>query len=130
MYPVTAGSYLTNSGQSPMIRQGNIVFGFFLDGNARQQPVIMGCMGNNSQTELATTIGDNRVTNTTSGKSVCVSGYSEGNIDYDGNSKPAPPDGDKKVTKPTDKQTEEESAKPAVGVKLNQYGLPLSLIHI
>jgi len=27
MYPVTAGSYLQNSGQTPMIRQGNIVFG-------------------------------------------------------------------------------------------------------
>ena len=76
MYPTTAGAYLQNSGQTPMIRQGNIVFGFFLDGTARQQPIIMGCLGNNSQTEIATTIGDNRVTNTTSGKTICVSGYS------------------------------------------------------
>ena len=29
MYPITAGAYLQNSGQTPMIRQGNIVFGFF-----------------------------------------------------------------------------------------------------
>ena len=126
MYPITAGAYLQNSGQSPMIRQGNIVFGFFLDGVNEEQPVIMGVLGNNSQTDLKTEIGNNDVTNTTSGKSVCVSGYSEGNIDYDGNSKPAPPDGDKKVTKPIDKQIEEESAKPSPGVPLNQYGLPIN----
>ena len=126
MYPTTAGAYLQNSGQTPMIRQGNIVFGFFLDGVNEEQPVIMGVLGNNSQTELATTIGDNRVTNTTSGKSVCVSGYSEGNEDYDGNAKPTPPDGDKKVTKPIDKQIAEESSKPATGVALNQYGLPIN----
>ena len=126
MYPTTAGAYLQNSGQTPMIRQGNIVFGFFLDGVNEEQPVIMGVLGNNSQTELATTIGDNRVTNTTSGKSVCVSGYSEGNEDYDGNAKPTPPDGDKKVTKPIDKEIAEESSKPATGVALNQYGLPIN----
>ena len=126
MYPTTAGAYLQNSGQTPMIRQGNIVFGFFLDGVNEEQPVIMGVLGNNSQTELATTIGDNRVTNTTSGKSVCVSGYSEGNEDYDGNAKPTPPDGDKKVSKPVDKIIAEESAKPATGVAINQYGLPIN----
>ena len=126
MYPTTAGAYLQNSGQTPMIRQGNIVFGFFLDGVNEEQPVIMGVLGNNAQTELATTIGDNRVTNTTSGKSVCVSGYSEGNEDYDGNAKPTPPDGDKKVTKPIDKEIAEESSKPATGVALNQYGLPIN----
>ena len=126
MYPITAGAYLQNSGQSPMIRQGNIVFGFFLDGVNEEQPVIMGVLGNNSQTNLRTEIGNNDVTNTTSEKSVCVSGYSEGNIDYDGNSKPAPPDGDKKVTKPIDKQIEEESAKPSPGVPLNQFGLPIN----
>ena len=126
MYPTTAGAYLQNSGQTPMIRQGNIVFGFFLDGVGEEQPIIMGVLGNNAQSELATTIGDNRVTNTTSGKSVCVSGYSEGNEDYEGNAKPIPPDGDKGVTKPINKIIEEESAKPATGVALNQYGLPIN----
>ena len=67
MYPVTAGAYLQASGQTPMIRQGNIVFGFFLDGPEQDQPVIMGVMGNNSQTDLATKIGDNRVSNTQPG---------------------------------------------------------------
>ncbi len=124
MYPVTAGAYLTNSGQTPMIRQGNIVFGFFLDGKEQQVPCIMGCMGNNSQTILATTIGDDRVTNTTSGESVCVSGYSEGNVEYQGSSKPVVPDGDKVVQKPSDKEVEKERAKVPPGVALNKYGLP------
>ena len=124
MYPVTAGAYLTNSGQTPMIRQGNIVFGFFLDGKEQQVPCIMGCMGNNSQTILATTIGDDRVTNTTSGESVCVSGYSDGNVDYQGSSKPVVPDGDKVVQKPSDKEVEKERAKVPPGVALNKYGLP------
>ena len=127
MYPITAGAYLQNSGQTPMIRQGNIVFGFFLDGKSQQQPVIMGVLGNNSQTEARTTIGDDEVTNTTSGKTVCVSGYSQGNIDYSGQTKPIPPDTDKKVEKPTDKITEQERAKPAPGVGLNQFGLPANL---
>ena len=124
MYPVTAGSYLQNSGQTPMIRQGNIVFGFFLDGTARQQPVIMGCLGNNSQTEVATTIGDNRVTNTTSGKTVCVSGYSQGNQDYSGSSSPTKYDGNMKTEKPTTKEKEKERAKVTPGTALNRFGLP------
>jgi hypothetical protein len=127
MYPVTAGAYLQNSGQTPMIRQGNIVFGFFLDGKSQQQPVIMGVMGNNTQTEARTTIGDDEVTNTTSGKTVCVSGYSQGKIDYPGQTKPITPDTDKKVEKPTDKVTEKERAKPAPGVGVNVFGLPANL---
>ena len=127
MYPITAGAYLQNSGQTPMIRQGNIVFGFFLDGKSQQQPVIMGVLGNNSQTEARTTIGDDEVTNTTSGKTVCVSGYSQGTKDYSGQTKPIPPDTDKKVEKPTDKISEQERAKPAPGVGLNKFGLPANL---
>ena len=127
MYPITAGAYLQNSGQTPMIRQGNIVFGFFLDGKSQQQPVIMGVLGNNTQTKARTTIGDDEVTNTTSGKTVCVSGYSQGNIDYSGQTKPIPPDTDKKVEKPTDKITEQERANPAPGVGLNRFGLPANL---
>ena len=124
MYPITAGAYLTNSGQTPMVRQGNIVFGFFLDGVARQQPVIMGCLGNNSQTEIPTEIGTNRVTNTTSGKSVCVSGYSQGREDYVGSSTPTASDDNKKVNKPANKKAEKERAKSAPGTALNTYGLP------
>ena len=76
MYPVTAGGGQASSGQTPNIRQGNMVFGFFLDGQEQQVPVIMGVLGNNAQTALATKIGDNKVTNAQAG-SLAVSGYAE-----------------------------------------------------
>jgi methyl-accepting chemotaxis protein len=76
MYPVTAGGGQASSGQTPNIRQGNMVFGFFLDGQEQQVPVIMGVLGNNAQTTLATKIGDNKVTNAQPG-SIAVSGYAE-----------------------------------------------------
>ena len=41
MYPVTAGSGAANAWQTPQIRQGNFVFGFFMDGPDQQVPVIM-----------------------------------------------------------------------------------------
>ena len=126
MYPVTAGAYLQSSGQTPMIRQGNIVFGFFLDGPEQDQPVIMGVMGNNSQTELATKIGDNRVSNTQPGK-LATSGFAEGNVDYEGTSKPDVPDDDKVTNKPKDPKQAKQLADPAPGVKLNKFGLPSNL---
>tara|TARA_B100000287_G_C20644608_1_gene784661 strand:- start:229 stop:2109 length:1881 start_codon:yes stop_codon:yes gene_type:complete len=122
MYPVTAGGYQQNSGQTPMVRQGNIVFGFFLDGSEQEQPVIMGVLGNNSQTQLATKIGDNRVSNTQPG-SVATSGYAEGNVDYKGTTSPTPPDNDKVVNKPTDPETAKEIAADPPNTKLNEYGL-------
>lgn len=76
MYPVTAGGGQASSGQTPNIRQGNMVFGFFLDGQEQQVPVIMGVLGNNAQTALATQIGTNKVTNAQAG-SLAVSGYAE-----------------------------------------------------
>ena len=116
MYPITAGSYLQNSGQTPMVRQGNIVFGFFLDGVARQQPVIMGCLGNNSQTNLATTIGDNRVTPETTGESICVSGYSDGNVPPTPNAAPTKCDDNIAINQPTTKEAEKERAKVPPGI--------------
>ena len=77
MYPVTAGGFQTNSGASSQLRQGNMVFGFFLDGQDQQVPVIMGVLGNNSQTELSQIIGDNSVTNAQAG-SIAKSGYASG----------------------------------------------------
>ena len=126
MYPVTAGAYLQSSGQTPMIRQGNIVFGFFLDGPEQDQPVIMGVMGNNSQTELATKIGDNRVSNTQPG-TLATSGFAEGKVDYKGTSKPEVPDGDKVVEKPKSKEQAKQLADPVPGVKLSKFGLPSNL---
>ena len=77
MYPITAGGGQGGSFQTPNIRQGNMVFGFFLDGPDKQVPVIMGILGNNAQTQLATEIGTNRVTNDQPG-SLATSGYAEG----------------------------------------------------
>ena len=52
MYPVTAGTGHGGSYQTPAIRQGSFVFGFFLDGKDQQVPIIMGCLGNNAKTKL------------------------------------------------------------------------------
>ena len=52
IYPVTAGGGQASAFQTPNIRQGNFVFGFFLDGTDMQVPVIMGVLGNNTKTVL------------------------------------------------------------------------------
>ena len=98
MYPVTAGGFQTNSGASSQLRQGNMVFGFFLDGQDQQVPVIMGVLGNNSQTELSQIIGDNSVTNAQAG-SIAKSGYSSGSKSK-GNAKEITPDQDKVIKQP------------------------------
>jgi len=52
MYPITAGTGQGGNVTTPGIRQGNFVFGFFLDGQDQQVPVIMGILGNNGKTEI------------------------------------------------------------------------------
>ena len=52
MYPVTAGTGHGGSYQTPAIKQGMFVFGFFLDGKDQQTPIIMGCLANNAKTKL------------------------------------------------------------------------------
>lgn len=47
MYPVTAGGGPGASYQSANLTQGTFVFGFYLDGENGQQPVIMGTIGYN-----------------------------------------------------------------------------------
>ena len=47
MYPVTAGGGPKSSSQSSNLTQGTFVFGFFMDGEDAQQPVIMGAIGYN-----------------------------------------------------------------------------------
>jgi len=51
MYPVTGGAG-GDAATSSNIRQGNFVFGFFLDGEEAQQPVIMGLIGYNNYQEV------------------------------------------------------------------------------
>jgi hypothetical protein len=45
MYPVTAGGGQGGSYQTPAIKQGNFVFGYYLDSQDEQVPVIMGILG-------------------------------------------------------------------------------------
>ena len=120
MLPVTAGGGLANRGQTPSLHQGNIVFGFFLDGQAMTTPIIMGVVGNNSQNILAPTIGDNRVTNDQPG-SLAVSGYATGqrpkNI-LNGEQETAPDSG----LKSEHPNINSESITPP-GVTLNKFGL-------
>ena len=99
MYPVTAGGGQASSYQTPNIRQGNMVFGFFLDGKDQQVPVIMGVLGNNAQTSLAKTIGNNRVTNETPG-SLATSGYARGSAPKKGTQKERVPDESLTTKKP------------------------------
>jgi len=53
MYPVTAGSGAAGTWTNSAIRQGNFVFGFFLDGEDAQQPVIIGVLGTNQYTAIS-----------------------------------------------------------------------------
>ena len=108
MYPITAGGGQANSGATSALRQGNFVFGFFLDGADQQVPVIMGVLGNNVQTSLSTKIGTSK-TNFTA-----TSGYAKGK-DPDPNIK-VPADG------LTTKKPGAKPASPKSGVTLDKFG--------
>jgi len=111
MYPVTAGGGQTGAMDSTKLRQGNMVFGFFLDGQERQVPVIMGVLGNNSQTVLAqknSTVADT-VTDTQPGI-LAKSGYSEGSSPKSGTAREVPPDDDLSLEEPAEGTVSNESA--------------------
>ena len=57
LFPVTAGSGQGGASQSPNIRQGIFVHGFFLDGEDAQQPVITGVFGVNQYAEIERNMG-------------------------------------------------------------------------
>ena len=113
MYPITGGGGQTASGATPNLRQGNFVFGFFLDGQEQQVPVIMGVLGNNAQTELNTKFKNFGPT----------SGYVQGLDPKTGSAKEQVPDEGLLTTKPKGKQAAQQTATPPPGVKLNQFGL-------
>ena len=111
MYPVTAGGGQTAAMDSTKLRQGNMVFGFFLDGQERQVPVIMGVLGNNSQTVLAqknSTVADT-ITDTQPGI-LAKSGYSEGTNPKSGTAREVPPDDDLSLEEPVEGTVSNESA--------------------
>jgi len=118
MYPVTAGGGQTNAKQTPNIRQGNFVFGFFLDGQDQQVPIIMGVLGNNDQTSLKTKIG------TTDSNFGPTSGYSSGSILKEFAAREKVPDEDLTTEKPKgNSQSSKECAAAPPGVSVNKYGL-------
>ena len=57
MYPVTAGGSNATM-ETPVLREGQFVYGFFLDGEDFQQPIIMGILGYNQYTSLEETNAD------------------------------------------------------------------------
>ena len=59
MYPVTAGGAGdAGTSETANLRQGMFVFGFFLDGEDGQQPVIMGVIGYNNYTAVMAEVTD------------------------------------------------------------------------
>ena len=118
MYPITAGSGLANAWQTPQIRQGNFVFGFWMDGPDQQVPVIMGILGNNQQTSLSTSVG-------TSKDNFCgTSGFAESQDRPKTQAVPLVPDNDLTIVKPkTPELQQEESNHNPPGTPLNQFGL-------
>jgi len=123
MYPITGGGGQTNASQTSNLRQGMFVFGFFLDGQDQQVPVIMGVLGNNSQTALATNWQQtNKVTNESPG-SIATSGNAEGKDPKSRETKERVPDYGKEVEKPKDAEQAQECASPPSGVKVDEFGL-------
>ena len=123
MYPITAGGGQTNAFQTPAIRQGNVVFGFWMDGSDQEVPVIMGILGNNTQTELSYQTGakNPKVTNNQPGI-IAQSGYAEGVNPPTELARPTVPDKDLITDKPKGPEQQAECATPPPGMKLNQYG--------
>ena len=117
MYPVTAGSGAANAWQTPQIRQGNFVFGFFMDGPDQQVPVIMGILGNNAQTKLSTSVG------TSEDNFSAVSGFAESQAPPKKQAIPQAPDDDLTIVKPKTSEAQQECAAVPPGTKLNKYGL-------
>ena len=123
MYPITAGSGIGNAFQTSALRQGMFVFGFWMDGQNMQTPVIMGVLGNNAQTPLPTgPIEENKVTNTQPGN-LAYSGYADGKDPKTGTAKEKVPDSGLVTEKPKADDIAKEGAAPPPGVGLNKFGL-------
>ena len=116
MYPVTAGGGQTSAFQTAMLRQGNFVFGFFLDGKDQNVPIIMGVLGNNAQTILSQ---EQANTDTNLGPR---SGYGEGAVIKKGASKERVPETDLVIEKPKTKEDAQEAAN--VNLETNDVGIP------
>ena len=89
-FPITAGSGAGNCKQTPALRQGNIVTGYWADGHNKQMPVITGVLGNNEQNVMGT---EYPVPVTESGEaSLAVSAFPNKQLKLpDVNARPKPP---------------------------------------
>ena len=116
MYPITAGSGAANAYQTPQIRQGNFVFGFFMDGADQQVPVIMGILGNNPQTKLSTSAG------TSQDNFSATSGYARSQDPARIQGRAFPPDMDLGQIKPMTPEAQKEAAEVPPGLILNKFG--------
>ena len=120
MYPVTAGGGQLAKSQTANLQQGNFVFGFFLDAEDMQTPVIMGVLGNNSQTQLKMKTG------TTEQNFAPTSGYAERTgkpLTPKQKEGEEPPDHGRKVQQPMSAKNKAICGDPPAGAKLNKYGL-------
>lgn len=118
MYPVTAGGGQASASQTPNLRQGNFVFGFFLDGQDQQVPVIMGVLGNNAQTVLS------NKTALTGGKNFGPqSGFANTQEPKERDKKEKVPDEEKVIVKPKTPEQTSECAPAPPNVFVNEYGL-------
>ena len=115
MYPISTGGGQAGAFATPALRQGNVVFGFFMDGGQEQVPVIMGVLGNNLQTPLQTK------TELTGGlRYAGISGYAEPQKPKK-EAKENVPDTDMGISKPVSKEEGiEKAALGAMGNLVNQ----------
>ena len=117
MYPVTAGAGQAGSHQSANLRQGMFVFGFYMDGQDMQVPVIMGVLGNNVKTQLKTKIGNDE--SNFSG----TSGVAQGQQDKEGTAKEPIPDNEKVTKKPKSEDAKKEESSISKNI-FDKLGLP------
>ena len=123
MYPVTAGAGQGDSFQTANLRQGMFVFGFYMDGQDMQVPVIMGVLGTNAQTALNTKIGNSE------SNFAGTSGFAQGQEDIKGPAKSLPMDEGKAIKKPKDAEIGKEEAALSGNIELNNFGLPADKEH-
>jgi len=120
MYPVTAGGGQGGSIQTANLRQGMFVFGFYMDGQDMQVPVIMGVLGNNALTELNTKIGNSE------SNFGPTSAFASGQEDITGPAKANSKKDDQGIVKPKDADTASEQSLLSGNDKTNEQGLPLN----
>ena len=122
MYPVTGGGGQGGSLQTANLRQGMFVFGFFLDVEDQQTPVIMGILGNNVKTTGSLTRNNYGPQSGYMHNEKEKTGPAAANDDQPSKQdKLAQPKGTGVTGSPTEEP--DECAPPPPGVKLNKYGL-------